>query len=83
MDEATASVDQKTDDLIQNLIRTKLEKTTVLTIAHRLETIMDYDRLVVMAFGEIIEEGSPKDLILKNGHFAKMLLESGKSGARD
>ncbi|KAJ2862942.1 Canalicular multispecific organic anion transporter 1, partial [Coemansia erecta] len=59
LDEATANVDQETDQHMQNLIRSEFEDCTVLTIAHRLETIMKSDRIIVMDNGRITEIGSP------------------------
>ncbi|XP_055927292.1 multidrug resistance-associated protein 1-like isoform X1 [Argiope bruennichi] len=63
LDEATASVDMDTDSLIQNTIRTAFNNDTVITIAHRLNTIIDYDKIVVMESGSIREVGNPKILL--------------------
>ncbi|XP_053133014.1 multidrug resistance-associated protein 1-like [Hemicordylus capensis] len=77
LDEATAAVDLETDDLIQSTIRTEFEGCTVLTIAHRLNTIMDYTRVIVLDKGEIVECGSPATLIQKKGIFYSMAKDSG------
>ena len=69
MDEATSSVDYNTEKLIQNTILNNLKGSTILTIAHRIKTILEYDRIFVMDKGELIEEGSPKELIDKKGNF--------------
>ena len=63
LDEATAAVDLETDDLIQATIRKEFEECTVLTIAHRLNTIMDYDRIMVLDKGIIAEFDSPNSLL--------------------
>ncbi|CAG7824411.1 unnamed protein product, partial [Allacma fusca] len=63
LDEATAAVDLGTDDLIQKTIRQEFQDCTVLTIAHRLNTIMDYDRVMVLDNGEIQEFDSPAVLL--------------------
>ncbi len=54
LDEATSNVDMVTDHFIQNCIKTKFKSTTVITIAHRLNTIADYDKVIVMDRGRII-----------------------------
>ncbi|EDX04221.1 GD22416 [Drosophila simulans] len=63
MDEATANVDPQTDGLIQTTIRNKFKECTVLTIAHRLHTIMDSDKVLVMDAGRAVEFGTPYELL--------------------
>ena len=63
LDEATAAVDLETDDLIQATIRKEFAGSSVLTIAHRLNTIMDYDRIMVLDKGELREYDSPGNLL--------------------
>uniref|UniRef100_A0A8C6UE24 ABC-type glutathione-S-conjugate transporter n=1 Tax=Neogobius melanostomus TaxID=47308 RepID=A0A8C6UE24_9GOBI len=77
LDEATAAVDLETDMLIQSTIRTQFEDCTVLTIAHRLNTIMDYTRVIVMDRGHISENDSPANLIAQRGQFYRMCREAG------
>ncbi|XP_017108716.1 multidrug resistance-associated protein 1 isoform X1 [Drosophila bipectinata] len=63
LDEATAAVDLETDDLIQKTIRTEFKECTVLTIAHRLNTILDSDKVIVLDKGQITEFASPTELL--------------------
>ncbi|KAJ2449359.1 Canalicular multispecific organic anion transporter 1 [Coemansia sp. RSA 2336] len=76
LDEATADVDLETDKEIQRLIRTEFAHSTVLTIAHRLETVMSSDRIVVMDKGRVVEVGPPQELIDKGGYFAELVTTS-------
>ncbi|XP_038632461.1 canalicular multispecific organic anion transporter 2 isoform X3 [Scyliorhinus canicula] len=77
LDEATAAVDLETDDLIQSTIRTQFDDCTVLTIAHRLNTIMDYTRVLVLEKGRIAEFDTPSNLIAQKGIFYSMVKDAG------
>lgn len=72
LDEATAAVDLETDELIQQTIRREFADRSVFTIAHRLNTIMDYDRVLVLDNGAVVEFDSPSNLLSLNGVFKKM-----------
>ena len=77
MDEATASIDNETDAIIQEMIRENFQDATVLTIAHRLNTIMDSDRILVLDDGRIAELDTPDNLLSKEeGHFKAMVDKS-------
>uniref|UniRef100_A0A8C2XL45 Canalicular multispecific organic anion transporter 1 n=1 Tax=Cyclopterus lumpus TaxID=8103 RepID=A0A8C2XL45_CYCLU len=77
LDEATAAVDLETDDLIQNTIREEFSHCTVLTIAHRLHSIMDSSRVMVLDAGKIVEFDSPSNLLQQQGHFYAMATDAG------
>ena len=79
MDEATANVDFKTDRLIQEVIRDKFKDSTVITIAHRLNTIMDYDKVLVLDGGRVVEIDKPDVLMRKGGLFAEMIRNQNQS----
>ena len=77
LDEATASVDVKTDHLIQNTIQTQFRDCTVLTIAHRINTIINYDKVLVLDQGELIQYDAPQVLLNENGLFKEMASAAG------
>lgn len=79
LDEATANVDPTTDALIQTTIQNKFKACTVLTIAHRLNTIMDSDKVLVMDHGQMLEFDHPYVLLQnEKSHFSAMVQETGK-----
>ncbi|GMR31751.1 hypothetical protein PMAYCL1PPCAC_01946, partial [Pristionchus mayeri] len=78
LDEATAAIDQNTDALIQKTIRQEFATSTVLTIAHRLNTILDYDRIIVLGEGRIVEFDSPSTLLAnRKSEFYSMAKKAG------
>merc|ERR1711879_439950 len=77
LDEATSSVDAETDKLIQGTIRSVFQEQTILTIAHRIDTILDYDRLLIMDQGRKTEFDAPRALLAdKNSKFTQIVQES-------
>ena len=77
MDEATASIDKKLDRFIQEVLINDFKDCTVITIAHRIETILSYDQVVVMRDGRKVEQGTPRELYAAGGEFFGMVVESG------
>ena len=72
LDEATSSVDTRTEQLIQKAMDNLMKGRTSFVIAHRLSTIRDADRILVMKDGDIIEQGTHDELIAKNGFYADL-----------
>ncbi|XP_036139278.1 probable multidrug resistance-associated protein lethal(2)03659 isoform X2 [Monomorium pharaonis] len=83
LDEATANIDPYTDSLIQKTVRTKFINCTVFTIAHRLNTIMDSDRIFVMDAGHLVEFNHPHILLQQKGHFYNMIQQTGTAMAEN
>lgn len=82
LDEATANVDPQTDALIQHTIRRKFADCTVLTIAHRLHTVMDSDKVLVMDAGSLVQFDHPHVLLQdEDGVFYGMVQQTGKAMA--
>ena len=91
LDEATANVDLETDNLVQKKLRENFKESTVLVIAHRLATVIDSDRVLVMSQGQGVEFDHPFRLLVtkdedqeisnQKGYFAQMVTASGKETA--
>jgi len=77
IDEATSAVDAETDALIQRAVRSAFADATVITIAHRLNTVLDSDHIIVLDAGQLVEFGSPKELMARSrGRFREMVMAS-------
>ncbi len=78
LDEATAAVDVETDRMLQATLRSPLfANRTIITVAHRINTILDSDRVVVLDKGEVAEFGAPQELIAQRGQFYALVKEAG------
>ncbi|KAL8468613.1 hypothetical protein ACS0TY_031708 [Phlomoides rotata] len=83
LDEATAAVDVRTDALIQKTIREEFKSCTMLTIAHRLNTIIDSDQILVLDSGQVVEYDTPEKLLANEaGVFSKMVQSTGPANAQ-
>ncbi|POO04133.1 ATP-binding cassette containing protein [Trema orientale] len=83
LDEATAAVDVRTDALIQKTIREEFKSCTMLIIAHRLNTIIDCDRILLLDAGRVIEYDTPEELLSKeDSAFSKMVQSTGAANAQ-
>ena len=72
LDEATSALDSETERDIQHELKMMGEGRSVITIAHRLSTVVDADQIIVLEAGEIVERGTHDDLIAKGGRYATM-----------
>eukprot|EP00591_Stephanopyxis_turris_P000045 CAMPEP_0195515496 /NCGR_PEP_ID=MMETSP0794_2-20130614/6542_1 /TAXON_ID=515487 /ORGANISM="Stephanopyxis turris, Strain CCMP 815" /LENGTH=659 /DNA_ID=CAMNT_0040643923 /DNA_START=117 /DNA_END=2096 /DNA_ORIENTATION=+ len=79
LDEATANVDSLTDGFLQEAVHDYFQQSTIIAVAHRLDTIIDYDRVLVLGDGKVLEYGSPKELLSKEGgDFFTMVEDTGE-----
>lgn len=79
MDESTSSLDMDLQKYVDELISTEFKKATVITIANQLNKVMQYDKILILDWGQLIEFGTPKDLISKKDSVFTGLLQTFKS----
>lgn len=82
LDEPTANVDNRTDVLLQNAVATSFPGATVIAIAHRLDTVIDFDKILVVGDGQVLEYGTPHELLSRDGSFSAMVADTGMSMSR-
>jgi len=83
MDEATSNIDGETDNIIQTMLKDRFKDCTVLTIAHRIDTILWYDKVIVLDHGKVLEYDSPEVLSKKAGSEFKVLLTEYQRGRKE
>ncbi|KAL5697636.1 ATP-binding cassette sub- C member 8 [Ranunculus cassubicifolius] len=75
LDEATASIDSATDAILQKVIREEFSNCTVITVAHRVPTVVDSDMVMVLSYGKLVEYDAPSKLMETNSSFSKLVAE--------
>ena len=75
LDEATSNLDEASDSVVQRLLRQKFASHTIIAVAHKLDTILDFDKVVVMNNGSLVEYGEPHKLLEQQGSWFKSLYE--------
>ncbi|KAL7532152.1 hypothetical protein ACHAWF_004026 [Thalassiosira exigua] len=84
LDEATASVDRRTDELLHKALKESFRDATIIAVAHRLDTVIESDLILVLGHGKVLEFGSPAELIRRpDGNFASMVNDTGQSMSQE
>jgi ATP-binding cassette, subfamily C (CFTR/MRP), member 4 len=83
LDEATANIDRRTDQLLHESLHESFHDATIIAVAHRLDTVIDHDMILVLGKGRVLEYDTPANLIRSGGMFAKMVDDTGEAMSRD
>lgn len=84
LDEPTANVDGYTDKLLQAAVSKSFTEATIIAVAHRLDTVIDYDKILVLGSGKVLEYGSPRELLERDsGHFSSMVRDTGPEMSKE
>ena len=83
LDEATASVDRRTDQMLHESLHDSFGDATILAVAHRLDTVIEHDYILVLGQGKVLEFGKPAELLKAGGAFSKMVDDTGEVTSKD
>jgi len=83
LDEATASVDRRTDQMLHESLHDSFADATIIAVAHRLDTVIDHDYILVLGQGKVLEFGPPADLLRSGGAFSTMVDDTGDISSND
>jgi ATP-binding cassette subfamily B protein len=73
LDEATSALDSESEEVIREALGRLMHRRTVIAIAHRLSTVRNFDRIVVLQAGEVVQDGAPDLLMRRNGHYRQLV----------